>query len=123
MKKEYSKRFDLDLWKKLFQFARPYKRHFMGLAVVMIAVAGIDTVFPLLTKYVIDHLLLFPERLRVEEILAILYLMLISIQALNVLVSDCPCRKKLTCGSVTTSAAKGFNIYRSYRFPTTIQPQ
>ncbi|MDY0093220.1 MAG: ABC transporter ATP-binding protein [Candidatus Vecturithrix sp.] len=80
---EYSKRFDLDLWKKLFQFARPYKRHFMGLAVVMIAVASIDTVFPLLTKYVIDHFII-PGTLEGLGKFVILYLVLISIQALNV---------------------------------------
>ena len=53
--KEYSKRFDFGLWKKLFYYTKPYKKLFLRLSIMLVGVAGVDAVFPLLTKYVIDH--------------------------------------------------------------------
>jgi ATP-binding cassette subfamily B protein len=55
---EYTKRFDFALWKRLFRFAKPYKRQFLMLAAVMISVAAVDSMFPLLNKYAIDHFII-----------------------------------------------------------------
>jgi ATP-binding cassette subfamily B protein len=52
---EYSKKFDFGIWLKLVKYALPYKKTMIVLGFVMIGVAGIDVVFPLMTKYAIDH--------------------------------------------------------------------
>lgn len=52
---EYSKRLDFSLWIRLLKYTVPYKRLMIGLGFVMICVAGIDVIFPLMTKYAIDH--------------------------------------------------------------------
>ncbi|MDF2532465.1 MAG: transporter related, partial [Clostridia bacterium] len=52
---EYNKRFDFNLWIRLLKYTVPYKRLMIGLGFVMICVAGIDVIFPLMTKYAIDH--------------------------------------------------------------------
>ncbi|TET21706.1 MAG: ABC transporter ATP-binding protein [Candidatus Cloacimonadota bacterium] len=51
---DYKKRFDWQLWKKLFRYLKPYKKHLAVLGVVVIILAGIDTVFPLMTKLAVD---------------------------------------------------------------------
>jgi len=80
---EYSKRFDFRLWKKLFQYARQYKEQFIKLALVMIATGSIDAIFPLLSKYAIDHFII-PGRLDGLWSFAIIYLVIITLQAGNV---------------------------------------
>ncbi|AOT69063.1 ABC transporter ATP-binding protein [Geosporobacter ferrireducens] len=52
---EFTKQFDMQLWKRLLAYAKPYKKHLMLLALIMMAVAGVDVIFPLMTKYAIDH--------------------------------------------------------------------
>jgi ATP-binding cassette subfamily B protein len=52
---EYSKKFDFGLWIRLLKYAAPYKKLMIGLGFVMVCVAGIDVIFPLMTKYAIDH--------------------------------------------------------------------
>ena len=52
---EYSKKFDFSLWIRLLKYAAPYKKLMILLGFVMICVAGIDVIFPLMTKYAIDH--------------------------------------------------------------------
>lgn len=52
---EYDKRFDFGLWVKILKYARPYKKWAVLLGFLMIFVAGIDVVFPIMTKYAIDH--------------------------------------------------------------------
>ncbi len=45
---------DLGVWRKLFAYTRPYRRHVGGLVAAAIATAGVDTVFPLVTRRLID---------------------------------------------------------------------
>ena len=52
---EYNKGFDLSLWRKVFGYAKAYKKHLVRLAMLMIVVAAVDAAFPLLTRYAIDH--------------------------------------------------------------------
>jgi len=54
--KEYGKRFDPVVWKRIFSFARPLYPWMGFLAGLMITVALLDGVFPLLTRYAVDHL-------------------------------------------------------------------
>ncbi len=51
---EYNKRFDLSLWKKVFRYISSYKKITLLLILVMITLAGTDTVMPLMTRYAID---------------------------------------------------------------------
>jgi ATP-binding cassette subfamily B protein len=80
---EYSKRFDLGVWKKLFQYAKAYKTLFISLAGVMLVVGGIDAVFPLLTKYAIDQFII-PGKLDGLWKFASVSLVVITLQAGNV---------------------------------------
>ncbi|MFW5787238.1 MAG: ABC transporter ATP-binding protein [Halanaerobiales bacterium] len=80
---KYNKRFDMNLWKKLFKYIFVYRKEMIWLAVVMIAVAGIDAVFPLLNKYVVDNFVV-PETLNGVKKFALLYIVLVIMQAVNV---------------------------------------
>lgn len=57
---EFQKGWDFGLWKRLLAFAKPYRLDFIILIGVMVAVGSIDAVFPLLTRYAVDHLVLDP---------------------------------------------------------------
>ncbi len=52
---DYTKRFDYKLWVRVFQYALKYKVMLGFLLVCMLLTALMDTVFPLFTRYVIDH--------------------------------------------------------------------
>jgi len=80
---EYNKRFDFGLWAKLLKYAKPYRRLMIGLGFVMICVAGIDVVFPLMTKYAIDHFAVTGSMEGIKKF-AMGYAALIAIQAINV---------------------------------------
>jgi ATP-binding cassette subfamily B protein len=80
---EYNKRFDLGVWKQLLHYTKPYRRHFVLLGFVVIGLAGIDTIFPILTRYVVDEFIV-PGSLEGLHNFGILYLGLIIVQALIV---------------------------------------
>lgn len=52
---EFTKRFDFSLWRKLFKFVSPYKKHFINLCIFMVLIGGIDAVFPILSKIAVDN--------------------------------------------------------------------
>lgn len=77
---EYNKRFDLSLWKKVLRYAWRHKAVMFGIAAMMALAAGVDAVFPLLTRYAIDHFV----RPGVTEGLgrfAMLYFSVVTVQA------------------------------------------
>jgi len=80
---EYSKKFDLGLWVKLLKYTVPYKKLMIKLGFVMICVAGIDVIFPLMTKYAIDHFAV-TQSLEGLKYFAMGYAALIVVQAVNV---------------------------------------
>lgn len=80
---EYKKRFDWGLWKRLLRFLKPYKKHLTILGIVVILLAGIDTVFPLLTKYAVDNFIV-PKSLDGLWGFCFIYAVLIIIQAVVV---------------------------------------
>ncbi len=51
---DYNKRFDAGLWVKLVHYARPFYKHLITIAIAMLACAGGDVIFPLLTREAID---------------------------------------------------------------------
>jgi ABC-type multidrug transport system fused ATPase/permease subunit len=79
---EFSKRFDLGLWAKLLKYAAPYKKWMGFLGFVMVCVAGIDVVFPLMTKYAIDNFAV-THSLNGIQYFALGYLALVIIQSVN----------------------------------------
>ena len=51
---EYTKRFDLGVWKRLLFYAKPFYKHLVAITLTMLLCAGFDVVFPLLTREAID---------------------------------------------------------------------
>ncbi|MFW6036161.1 MAG: ABC transporter transmembrane domain-containing protein [Halothermotrichaceae bacterium] len=81
--KEYSKQFDFELWKKLYHYAQSYKKELFILAVVMVGVAGIDVVFPVMTKYAIDNFIV-TSKLNGLKQFAFIYAGLVILQSINI---------------------------------------
>ena len=52
---DFQKKWDFTLWKRLGRYIKPYAGAFILLIGIMMAVGGIDAVFPLLTKVAVDH--------------------------------------------------------------------
>jgi ATP-binding cassette subfamily B protein len=77
---EYKKRFDWGLWKKLLRFLAPYKKYLGVLGVTVMVLAGIDTVFPLMTKYAVDTYIV-PKSLDGLWGFGIIYCILVVMQA------------------------------------------
>ncbi len=53
--KEYSKKIDLNLWRKLLRYAKAYRRHLVWISLVMALVAVIDATYPVMTRYAVDE--------------------------------------------------------------------
>ena len=54
---DYSKKFNLGLWRSLLRHAKEYYPHLIALAVFMAITALCDVLFPLMTSYAIDFLI------------------------------------------------------------------
>ncbi|MGI6239959.1 MAG: ABC transporter transmembrane domain-containing protein, partial [Christensenellales bacterium] len=52
---DYTKRFDIGIWKKLVRYARPFHKHLVAIILIMLVTAAIDVVFPLLNRTAIDQ--------------------------------------------------------------------
>jgi len=52
---EYTKSFDVNLWKKMFQFCKKFKRDFALLMTFGVVLAACAAIFPQLTGYAIDN--------------------------------------------------------------------
>ncbi|SKC48574.1 ABC transporter ATP-binding protein [Maledivibacter halophilus] len=79
----YNKGFDIELWKKLLRFAKPYKRNLILIGVMMIILASVDVIFPMLTKYAIDNFIV-PQQLEGLKIFVLWYILLIICQSIFV---------------------------------------
>ena len=51
---DYTKRFDAGIWVHLLKYAKPFYKHLFVVAAMMLVCAGMDVVFPLLTREAID---------------------------------------------------------------------
>lgn len=80
---EYSKHFDFSLWKKMFRFALPYKKNLTTLGFMMIAIAGIDAIFPFFSKIAVDTFVVDKNFTRFP-LYCIAMGTIITLQALNV---------------------------------------
>lgn len=81
--KEFKKRFDLALWKKLLKFCKPYKKKMILLGLFMLALAGVDVLFPLMSMYAIDNYVIPGDT---DGIMwyGLVFLGLVAVQALNI---------------------------------------
>lgn len=51
----FSKGFNIELWKKLLKYAKPYKKKLIELSIFMAVIAGFDALIPLMQRYAIDN--------------------------------------------------------------------
>ncbi len=82
----YAQRIDIGVWKRLIQgYARPFRRHFVGIGLTMFICAGIDVLFPLFTREAIDR---FVEHGTTAGFVpfALKYFLAVILQALTVLI-------------------------------------
>jgi len=80
---EYTKGFDLSLWRKLLGYASAFKKDLILLAVVMTLVAAIDAIYPLLTRYAIDHFVT-PGTTEGLGLFILVYALLVAVQVVNI---------------------------------------
>lgn len=50
-----NEKINLSIWKDFFKILKPYKTQFLRIAIMMMFVGAMDTIFPLLSKYAIDN--------------------------------------------------------------------
>lgn len=80
---EFKGRFDLRLWISLLKQALPQRKRMAVLALVMIMNALVDTVFPLMTRYAIDKMII-PKNIAGISTFGIMYAGLVLFQFLMV---------------------------------------
>ena len=80
---EYSKRLDIHVWKKLFQFTRPYRRDLVILIIQMVLLGLVDAVMPLFNRYAINQIAIPGDLDRLLPFAGVA-LAVITLQALNV---------------------------------------
>jgi ATP-binding cassette subfamily B protein len=80
--KEYSEKIDLSFWKNFLVYAKPYKKYFFILALVMVGVGAIDAIFPLMNGKAIDDFVMKGTTNGLKAF-AIKYGLLVLIQAIN----------------------------------------
>lgn len=79
----FDNKFDWTLWKDILGFTVNYKREMAILAVIMLLVGGIDAIFPILTRHVIDNFVI-PQKLEGLSTFGLYYGLLVIIQAFNI---------------------------------------
>ncbi len=77
---DYNEGFNIELWKKLMGFAKPYRKNMVIIGAMMIILAIIEVTFPIMTKYAIDNFVI-PQRLEGLSIFALLYILLVILQS------------------------------------------
>ena len=81
---EYSKAFDLKIWKNIFPYLKPYRRTLLKVCVLNLFCALVDILLPLFQRYAIDH---FIEAHTTEGLVffALTYALAITLQTLSVI--------------------------------------
>lgn len=80
---DHNEKINFSFWKNFLIYAKPYKKYFLFLALVMIGVAIIDAIFPLMNKKAIDSFVVNKTTVGLNSF-AIKYGILVLIQAINV---------------------------------------
>ncbi len=76
---DYTRRFDLGLWKKLLKLARPFHRNLWIILATMTVSAGIDVALPWMNGYAIDTFIA-GETTEGLPLFAVIYVLLIALQ-------------------------------------------
>jgi ATP-binding cassette, subfamily B, bacterial len=81
---EYSKAFDLKIWKNIFPYLKPYRRTLLMVCILNLFCALVDILLPLFQRYAINH---FIEAGTTEGLVffALTYTLAISLQTLSVI--------------------------------------
>jgi len=81
---EYSKAFDLKIWKNIFPFLKPYRHTLLTVFILNLFCAFIDILLPLFQRYAIDR---FIEARTTEGLVsfALAYVLVITLQTLSVI--------------------------------------
>jgi len=111
---DYTKKLDFGLWRKLFQYIIPYKKYVIRLTLVMMAVGGIDVIFPIMTRYAIDNFVL-KGHLQGLWIFAGVYALLVLFQSTNVRLLALNAGK-IETGVVYDIRHKGFDNLQNLSF-------
>lgn len=82
---DYTKRFDLNLWKKLLHIAKPFHKNLYLVGAFMAISAILDVIFPLMTSYAIDNFIIGQATAGIPGFIA-LYLGLLAIQVISIFV-------------------------------------
>ncbi len=81
---EYSKSFDLKIWKNIFPYIKPYRRTLLMILLLNLFCAALDILLPLFQRYAIDH---FIEARTTNGLVffALAYALVITAQTLSVI--------------------------------------
>lgn len=81
---EFTKSFDIKIWKKILPFLKPYKKIFIMIIALNVFCSLVDIALPLFQRYAIDH---FIEEKTVEGIIGfgVVYAIVILLQTLSVI--------------------------------------
>lgn len=80
---EYSSKFNSNLWKSIINFGKPYKKQAIQLFLILIVIAFVDAIQPIITKLLIDNVVLTGDLTSILPI-SIGYIILIAIQGSSI---------------------------------------
>lgn len=89
---DYTRRFDLSLWKKLLHYAKPFHKNLYIIAAFMTVCAAIDVILPRLTGYAIDTFIIGQKTQGLHSFI-ILYLGILVTQVLSIYIFLISCGK------------------------------
>ncbi len=82
---DYTKRFDLSLWKKLLHIAKPYHKNLYIVAAFMSVSAILDVLFPMMTSYAIDNFITGQTTQGIPAFIGV-YLAMLAFQVISIFV-------------------------------------
>ena len=82
---DYTKRFDLSLWKKLLHIAKPYHKNLYIVAVFMSVCAILDVLLPMMTSYAIDNFITGQTTQGIPAFIGV-YLAMLAFQVISIFV-------------------------------------
>lgn len=80
---EYSKRIDLNVWKRLLVFAKPHKKRLITLILQMLLIGLVDAAFPQFNRFAVDNVAL-TGNFKLLLPLSLAALVFITVQAINI---------------------------------------
>jgi ATP-binding cassette, subfamily B, bacterial len=83
VEQEFSSRFDISIWKRFLRYAAMFKKEFILLAVFMAALATLENMTPLLTRYAIDHFIQDGSSRGIVPY-SLVYLVIVILQAVSI---------------------------------------